>query len=98
LEFNHLGYFDWIGAFSPAVFVFSAEFQEALKDAAGINKSLRLFDIVTGDNDALVGKANTELSSGANAHLARVGTDEAVEILEAEPFRGILPLPPSNSP
>jgi enterochelin esterase-like enzyme len=59
----HLGYFDWIGAFSPAVFVFSAEFQEALKDAEGINKSLRLFDIVTGDNDALVGKANTEFDA-----------------------------------
>jgi enterochelin esterase-like enzyme len=40
-----------------------AEFQEALKDAEGINKSLRLFDIVTGDNDALVGKANTEFDA-----------------------------------
>jgi enterochelin esterase-like enzyme len=31
----HLGYFDWIGAFSPAVLpeAFSEDFQNALKDA-----------------------------------------------------------------
>ena len=36
----HLGYFDWIGAFSPAVYGLSGEFQDALKDAEGINKGL----------------------------------------------------------
>lgn len=57
----HLGYFDWIGAFSPAVLpqAFSEVFQNALKDAQGINGTLRLFDIISGDNDALVGKVNT---------------------------------------
>jgi enterochelin esterase-like enzyme len=55
----HLGYFDWIGAFSPAVHALSDDFQNALKDSERINKSLRLFDITTGDNEALVGKANT---------------------------------------
>jgi enterochelin esterase-like enzyme len=59
----HLGYFDWIGAFSPAVYGLSGEFQDALKDAEGINKSLRLFDIITGDNDSMTGPANTEFDA-----------------------------------
>jgi enterochelin esterase-like enzyme len=59
----HLGYFEWIGAFSPAVSALSGEFQNALKDPARINKSLRLFDIITGDNDAKVIKANTEFDA-----------------------------------
>jgi enterochelin esterase-like enzyme len=40
----HLGYFEWIGAFSPAVSALSGEFQNALKGPARINKSLRLFE------------------------------------------------------
>ena len=59
----HLGYFEWIGAFSPAVAELSPEFQNALKDREAINRSLRLFDIVTGDNDAKVIKANTEFDA-----------------------------------
>ena len=57
----HLGYFDWVGAFSPGVVsaAFSVDFQNALKDPERINQGLRLFDITTGDNDAVVGKANT---------------------------------------
>jgi enterochelin esterase family protein len=61
----HLGYFDWIGGFSPAVLppAFSEAFQNALKEAEKINGTLRLFDIITGDNDALVGKINTEFDA-----------------------------------
>jgi enterochelin esterase-like enzyme len=59
----HLGYFDWIAAFSPAVYALSGELQEALRDPERINRSLRLFDIVTGDNDARVGKAITEFDA-----------------------------------
>ena len=61
----HLGYFDWIGAFSPGVLPqgFSEEFKGALKDPERINKCLRLFDIVTGDDDRIVGKANTEFDA-----------------------------------
>ena len=61
----HLGYFDWIGAFSPGILpqAFSDEFKDALKDPQRINKTLCLFDIVTGDNDLIVGKANTEFDA-----------------------------------
>jgi enterochelin esterase-like enzyme len=59
----HLGYFDWIGAFSPAVYALSDKFRDALKDPERINRSLRLFDIVTGDNDTRVGKAITEFDA-----------------------------------
>ena len=57
----HLGYFDWIGAFSPGVLshAFSEDFQNALKDAEKINGTLRLFDIVVGDKDPLVAGPNT---------------------------------------
>jgi enterochelin esterase-like enzyme len=62
----HLGYFDWIAAFSPAVYALSGELQEALRDPERINRSLRLFDIITGDNDARVGKAITEFEAELN--------------------------------
>src|ERR1700730_10186765 len=58
----HLGYFCWIGVFSPGV-MFSDEFKNALKDPNKINKNLLVFDIVTGDNDALVGKSVTEFEA-----------------------------------
>ena len=54
----HLGYFGWIGAFSPAT-SFSDEFKNALKDPNKINENLRLFEIVTGDNDLMTGPATT---------------------------------------
>ncbi len=48
----HLGYFSWIGAFSPgSLSGLSDEFKNALKDPNKINENLRLFEIVTGDND-----------------------------------------------
>jgi enterochelin esterase-like enzyme len=61
----HLGYFCWIGAFSPGVLsaAFSDEFKNALKDPNKINKNLLLFDIVTGDNDAMVGMSVTEFEA-----------------------------------
>jgi enterochelin esterase-like enzyme len=57
----HLGYFGWIGAFSPGIVTaaFSEEFKNALKDPNKINKSLLLFDIVVGDNDKIVGEGVT---------------------------------------
>jgi enterochelin esterase-like enzyme len=58
----HLGYFRWIGAFSPAVnsVALSDEFKNALKDSDAINKHLLLFDIITGGDDKLVGEFNTK--------------------------------------
>ena len=54
----HLGYFSWIGAFSPGSLVgLGDEFKNALKDPNKINENLRLFEIVIGDND-LVGPEN----------------------------------------
>ena len=54
----HLGYFSWIGAFSPGpLAAFSNEVQDALKDPNKINKNLRLFLIVTGDKDFITGLA-----------------------------------------
>jgi enterochelin esterase-like enzyme/lysophospholipase L1-like esterase len=52
----HLGYFRWIGAFSPGVRpgAFSDQFKNALEDGEKINKSLLLFDIATGDDDKIV--------------------------------------------
>ena len=55
----HLGYFFWIGAFSPGV-MFSDEFKNALKDPNKINKNLLLFDIVVGDDDKIVGEDVTK--------------------------------------
>ena len=58
----HLGYFRWIGAFSPGVrpAALSDDFQNALEDGEKINKSLLLFDIVSGDDDKLVGEDVTK--------------------------------------
>jgi enterochelin esterase-like enzyme len=55
----HLGYFSWLGAFSPTVWppVFSKDFLTVLKDPDKINRSLLLFDIVSGDHDATTAKA-----------------------------------------
>ena len=48
----HLGYFSWIGAFSPGPLSgLGDEFRNALKDPNKINENLRLFEIVTGDNE-----------------------------------------------
>jgi enterochelin esterase-like enzyme len=60
-----LGYFCWIGAFSPGVLsaALSDEFKNALRDSNKINENLLLFDIVTGDDDALVGKAVTDFEA-----------------------------------
>jgi enterochelin esterase-like enzyme len=61
----HLGYFGWIGAFSPAVIpeALSDEFNNALMEPEKINKNLLLFDIITGDNDEIVGKHVTEFEA-----------------------------------
>jgi enterochelin esterase-like enzyme len=57
----HLGYFSWIGAFSPGIAsaAFSEEYKTALKDPTKINKNLLLFDIVVGDDDKIVGEGVT---------------------------------------
>jgi enterochelin esterase-like enzyme len=61
----HLGYFGWIGAFSPGVIsgALSDQFNNALMEPDKINKSLLLFDIITGDNDEIVGKHVTEFEA-----------------------------------
>ena len=52
----HADYFSWIGAFSPTPPSFLGdEFRNALKDTNKINENLRLFEIVTGDNDLMTG-------------------------------------------
>jgi enterochelin esterase-like enzyme len=58
----HLGYFRWIGAFSPGVrpAALSDEFKNALKDPDKINNDLLLFDIVVGDDDRIVGEDITK--------------------------------------
>jgi len=58
----HLGYFRWIGAFSPGLrtAALSDEFKNALEDREKINKNLLLFDIVTGDDDKIVGEDVTK--------------------------------------
>jgi enterochelin esterase family protein len=64
----HLGYFSWIGAFSPApVWDHSNEFKNAIKDPSKINENLRLFEIVTGDNDGMGGLATKEFDSQLSA-------------------------------
>jgi enterochelin esterase-like enzyme len=64
----HLGYFGWIGAFSPGVIseALSNEFNNALMEPDKINKNLLLFDIITGDNDEIVGKHVTEFEARLN--------------------------------
>jgi enterochelin esterase-like enzyme len=48
----HLGYFSWVGAFSPgSLSGLSDEFKNALKDPNKINANLRLLEIVAGDHD-----------------------------------------------
>jgi enterochelin esterase-like enzyme len=61
----HLGYFGWIGAFSPAVIsgALSDDFNNALMEPDKINKNLLLFEIITGDNDELVDKHVTEFEA-----------------------------------
>ena len=61
----HLGYFGWIGAFSPGVIsaALSDDFNNALMEPEKINKKLLLFDIITGDNDEIVGKHVTEFEA-----------------------------------
>jgi enterochelin esterase-like enzyme len=61
----HLGYFGWIGAFSPGVIsgALSNEFNNALMEPDKINKNLLLFNIITGDNDEIVGKHVTEFEA-----------------------------------
>jgi len=61
----HLGYFRWIGAFSPGVrpAALSDEFKNALKDPNKINENLYLFEIFTADNDKLVGKDIAEFEA-----------------------------------
>jgi enterochelin esterase-like enzyme len=61
----HLGYFCWIGAFSPGVRpgALSEEFKNALMDPEKINETLRRFDIVVGDDDQIVGKDIAEFEA-----------------------------------
>ena len=58
----HLGYFPWIGAFSPGVrsAAFSNEFKNALQDPDKINRNLLLFEIVVGADDRVIGEDVTE--------------------------------------
>jgi enterochelin esterase-like enzyme len=59
----HLGYFRWIGAFSPGNMrpaALSEEFENALRDPDKINKNLLLFDIVIGADDKMVGEDVTK--------------------------------------
>jgi enterochelin esterase family protein len=65
----HLGYFPWIGAFSPfsRMWVFSDEYKNVLKDQNKINQSLRLFQIVNGDNDHNTGPTTIEFEGQLRA-------------------------------
>ena len=59
---GHLGYFSWIGAFSPVPpSVLGDKFNTALKKPNKINESLRLFEIVAGDNDSMTGPMTKQL-------------------------------------
>lgn len=75
----HLGYFGWIGAFSPGIVTaaFSEEFKNALKDPNKINKNLLLFDIVVGDNDKVVGEGVT----GFEAQLKQTNVQHVYTVL-----------------
>jgi enterochelin esterase-like enzyme len=60
----HLGYFSWLGIFSPTPpSVLGDHFNKALKDPNKINENLRLFEIVTGDNDPMTGPSTTAFES-----------------------------------
>jgi enterochelin esterase family protein len=65
----HLDYFRWIGAFSPGVrpAALSEEFKKALEDREKINKCMLLFDIVSGDDDKIVGEDVDEVRGPAKA-------------------------------
>jgi enterochelin esterase-like enzyme len=61
---GHLGYFSWIGAFSPVpLSMLGEKFDDAFKEASKINENLHLFEIVTGDNDLITGSATKQLES-----------------------------------
>jgi enterochelin esterase-like enzyme len=65
---GHLGYFSCIGAFSPVpLSVLGNNFNNALNEPSKINESLRLFEIVTGDNDLITGPATKQLESQLRA-------------------------------
>ncbi len=64
---THLGYFSWIGAFSPGRLALGDEFKNALKDSNKINENLRLFEIVVGDKDLMSGPAIPEFESQLRA-------------------------------
>ena len=58
-----LGYFRWIGAFSPGNLrpaAFSVEFKNALADREKVNNTLVLFDITIGADDKIVGEDVTK--------------------------------------
>jgi enterochelin esterase-like enzyme len=60
----HLGYFSWIGVFSPVpTSVLGDEFDNALKDPNKINANLRLFEIVSGDNDFMTGPLTSQFEN-----------------------------------
>jgi enterochelin esterase-like enzyme len=65
---GRLGYFSWIGAFSPVPpSVLGNKFESALKESSKINESLRLFEIVAGDNDSMTGPTTKQLESQLRA-------------------------------
>jgi enterochelin esterase family protein len=65
---GHLGYFSWIGAFSPVPpSVLDDKFNNALKEPIKINENLHLFEIVTGDKDSMTGPATKQLESQLRA-------------------------------
>jgi hypothetical protein len=61
----HLGNFSWIGAFSPGLIsgALSDQFNNASWNRIKFNKHLLLSEIISGDNDQLVGKHVTEFES-----------------------------------
>jgi enterochelin esterase-like enzyme len=64
----HLGYFSWIGVFSPTPpSLLGDELNNALKNSDKVNENLRLFEIVTGDNDSMTGPATKEFDSQLRA-------------------------------
>ena len=64
----HLGYFSWIGTFSPgSLSGLSDEFKDALKDPNKINENLHLFEIVVGNEDCVTGPADTLFESQLRA-------------------------------
>jgi enterochelin esterase-like enzyme len=80
---GHLGYFCWIGAFSPAVWskALSNEFNNELKDPEKINQinqNLRLFDIVVGDNDKIV---NSQVTNAWEAQLKQANVQHVYTVV-----------------